>query len=201
MIGRTLGHYRIEAPLGAGGMGVVYRARDTQFKRPVAIKVLGEHLQADPAAGERLIEEARAASALNHPGICTIHEVADAEGQTYIVMEYVEGRPLSAVIPADGLPLETAIGYGAQIADALAHAHERGVVHRDLKSSNVLITPEGRAKVLDFGPAKRLRDVEGGRGHAQPGIAERSRHDRRDPGVHGPALESVECRRQQRRRK
>jgi len=160
MIGRTLGHYRIEAPLGAGGMGVVYRAWDTRLERPVAIKVLGEHLKAESAARQRLIEEARAASALNHPGICTIHEVAEAEDETYIVMEYVEGRPLSGVIPGDGLPLEGVIRYGTQIADALAHAHDRGVVHRDLKSSNVFITPEGRAKVLDFGLAKRLREVE-----------------------------------------
>jgi len=160
MIGRTLAHYRIEAKLGQGGMGVVYRAWDTSLERPVAIKLLGEHLQADPVARKRLIEEARAASALNHPGICTIHEVAEAEGLTYIVMEYVEGRPLRGVIPDDGLPVETLIRYGVQVAGALADAHEHGVVHRDLKGSNIMITPEGRAKVMDFGLAKRLRETD-----------------------------------------
>jgi len=174
MIGRTLGHYRIDALLGAGGMGVVYRAWDASLERPVAIKLLGEHLQADPVARQRLVEEARSASALNHPGICTIYEVAEAEGQTYIVMEYVEGRPLSSVIPEDGLPLENLIRYGSQIADALAHAHERSVVHRDLKSSNVIITPAGRAKVLDFGLAKRLKASE---------AAEVTRSQGSDPGT------------------
>ncbi len=157
MIGQTLGHYRIEAQLGAGGMGVVYRAHDTRLERTVAVKVIGESLEADATARARLIQEARAASALNHPNICTIHEVGEAGGRAFIVMEYVEGRPLSAVAPGDGLPVETVIRYGSQIADALAHAHERGVVHRDLKSSNIIVTPEGRPKVLDFGLAKRLR--------------------------------------------
>jgi serine/threonine protein kinase/Flp pilus assembly protein TadD len=160
MIGRILGHYRIDALLGAGGMGVVYRAHDLQLQRTVAVKVLSQTLQKDPEAKLRLLEEARAASALNHPGICTIHEAGESDAQAYIVMEYVEGRPLSALIPADGLPVETVLHYGGQIADALAHAHEHGVVHRDLKASNVIITPEGRTKVLDFGLAKRLREVE-----------------------------------------
>jgi len=160
MIGETLGHYRIEAQLGAGGMGVVYRAHDTQLERTVAVKVIGESLEADATARARLIQEARAASALNHPNICTIHEAGEAGGRAFIVMEYVEGRPLSALTTGDGLPVETVIRYGSQIADALSHAHERGVVHRDLKSSNVIVTPEGRPKVLDFGLAKRLRGAD-----------------------------------------
>jgi serine/threonine protein kinase/Flp pilus assembly protein TadD len=160
MIGQTLGHYRIEAQLGAGGMGVVYRARDTQLDRTVAVKVIGESFEGDPKARARLLQEARAASALNHPNICTIHEVGEARGRAFIVMEYVEGRPLSAVTPAEGLPVDTVIRYGSQIADALAHAHERGVVHRDLKSSNIIVTPQGRPKVLDFGLAKRLHASE-----------------------------------------
>ena len=156
MVGRTLAHYRILEKIGAGGMGVVYRARDTQLERPVALKVLGDRLPADEKARARLLREARTASALNHPNICTIHEVGEAEGQVYIAMEFVEGRPLSALLAEEPAPMETAIRYGTQLADALGHAHERGIVHCDLKSSNVVITPEGRAKVLDFGLAKRL---------------------------------------------
>jgi serine/threonine-protein kinase len=155
VIGQTLGHYRIESQLGAGGMGVVYRAHDTKLERKVAIKVVGERLSSEPSARERLLREARTVSALNHPHICTVHEVGEADGQVFIVMEYVEGRPLSAAL-SEPRPTEMVVRYGIQIADALAHAHERGVVHRDLKTGNVMITPEGRAKVLDFGLAKRL---------------------------------------------
>ncbi len=156
MIGQTLGHYRIEAQLGAGGMGVVYRARDERLGRAVALKVLPAEKQADESARARLLREARAASSLNHPHICTIYEVGEADGQAYIAMELVEGQPLSARVPAEGLPVEGVLRYGAQIADALAHAHERNIVHRDLKTSNVVLTPEGRAKVLDFGLAKEM---------------------------------------------
>ncbi len=155
MIGQTLGHYRIESKLGAGGMGVVYRAHDLKLERTVAIKVVGERLSSDPKARERLLREARSASALNHPDVCTVHEVSEADGQVFIVMEYVEGQPLSALLSEPRSP-EMVLRYGIQIADALAHAHERGIVHRDLKTSNVMLTPEGRTKVLDFGLAKRL---------------------------------------------
>jgi Tfp pilus assembly protein PilF/predicted Ser/Thr protein kinase len=160
MIGQTLGHYRIESKLGAGGMGVVYRARDTMLQRTVALKVLGEQYSADESARARLLEEARSASALNHPSICTIHEVGEQDGRTFIVMEYVEGRPLNALAAGEGLPVKTLLRYGAQIAEALAHAHERGVVHRDLKGANIIVTPQGRAKVLDFGLARRLRSAD-----------------------------------------
>jgi len=158
MIGQTLGHYRIEAHLGAGGMGVVYRARDERLGRAVALKVLPVEKQADEAARARLLREARAASSLNHPHICTIYEVGEAEGQAYIAMELVEGQPLNTRVPAEGLPVEAVLRYGAQVADALAHAHERNIVHRDLKTANVVLTPEGRAKVLDFGLAKRMEE-------------------------------------------
>ncbi|MGH9779798.1 MAG: serine/threonine-protein kinase, partial [Candidatus Acidiferrales bacterium] len=158
MIGQTLGHYRIEAQLGAGGMGVVYRARDERLDRVVALKVLPAEKQADEAARARLLREARAASSLNHPHICHIYEVGEADGQAYIAMELVEGQPLSARIPAEGLPVEAVLRYGAQVADALAHAHERNIVHRDLKTANVVLTPEGRAKVLDFGLAKQMAE-------------------------------------------
>jgi len=156
MLGRTLAHYLILEKVGAGGMGVVYRARDTQLERLVALKVVGEQTGVDGAARARLLREARTASALNHPNICIIHGAGESDGETYVAMEMVEGQPLNELIPAEGLPVETAVRYAVQIADALAHAHERGVVHRDLKSANVIITPEGRPKVLDFGLAKRV---------------------------------------------
>jgi TolB-like protein/Flp pilus assembly protein TadD/predicted Ser/Thr protein kinase len=156
MVGQTIGHYEIEALVGAGGMGVVYRARDTYLRRTVALKlVASEH--ADAAARKRLLDEARAVSSLNHPNICTIHEVVDAGDQLCIVMEYVDGQPLAKLFRSgEGLPSEVIIRYGSQIADALAHAHQRGIVHRDLKSANVVITADGRVKVLDFGLAIRL---------------------------------------------
>jgi serine/threonine protein kinase/Tfp pilus assembly protein PilF len=156
--GAELGPYRIASALGAGGMGVVYRARDTRLERDVALKVLPDALVADATARARLVREARTASALNHPNICHIYDVGEAGGHSYIAMEHVEGRPLSQSIPPEGLPLDTALRYASQLAEALAHAHDRGVLHRDLKSANVMITPEGRVKVLDFGLAKRAPD-------------------------------------------
>ena len=156
MIGRTLAHYRIVEKLGQGGMGEVYRAHDEKLDRDIALKVLLASALTDETARARLLREARSAAALNHPHICTVHEVGEADGQTYIAMEFVEGKPLSEFVRGQGLPVETALRYGSQIADGLGHAHERGVVHRDLKSANVVITSEGRAKVLDFGLAKRL---------------------------------------------
>ncbi len=161
MVGKTLDHYRIVEQLGAGGMGVVYRARDEKLERDVALKVLPPSALADETARQRFHQEALALSRLNHPHICTIYEVGEADGQTYIAMELVEGRPLQELARDDGLPIETAIRYGAQIAGALAHAHERDLLHRDLKSANVIITPDGRAKVLDFGLAKRAAGKEG----------------------------------------
>src|SRR3972149_4806516 len=160
MIGRTLGHYRVLEKIGAGGMGGVYRAHDERLARDFALKVPPASSFADQTARARLLREARTASKLNHPHICTIHEVGEADGQAYIAMELVEGRPLSELVSGQALPTERVGRYGQQIADALAHAHERGVVHRDLKSANVVITAEGRAKVLDFGLAKRLREEE-----------------------------------------
>jgi eukaryotic-like serine/threonine-protein kinase len=151
----TLGHYRLGSRLGEGGMGVVYLAEDTQLERTVAIKFVSEKLM-DGCARQLLFAEARSASALNHPNICTIYEVGQSNGLTYIVMEHVPGEPLSVLIPTDGLPTEIVLRYGVQIADGLAHAHEHGVIHCDLKSSNVVITPQGRAKVLDFGLARRI---------------------------------------------
>jgi serine/threonine-protein kinase len=159
-IAGRLGHYRVGEQLGEGGMGVVYRARDTRLERPVAIKLVGRHLLANETARARLLREARMASALNHQHVCTVYDVAEEEGNVYIVMELVEGRPLNTVASKGDLPAETLLRYGSQIAEAIAHAHDRGVVHRDLKCSNVMITPDGQAKVLDFGLAKRLTGAE-----------------------------------------
>jgi len=158
--GKVLGHYRIEGQLGAGGMGVVYSAYDTVLRRKVAIKVVGNRALVDQTARDLLLHEARTASSLNHPNICTIHEVGDSDGEAYIVMEQVEGQALSSLVGTTGLPPETVVRYGIQIADALDHAHRHGIVHRDLKSTNAVVTPEGRVKVLDFGLAARLLDTE-----------------------------------------
>src|SRR6516165_1478190 len=156
MLGQKFGHYVIEQKLGEGGMGVVYRARDEKLQREVALKFLGTLLGGGSANHERALQEARAISALNHPNICTVYEVGETEGRPFIAMEYVEGRPLSVEIPSIGLSLEQVERYGMQLADALAHAHSRGVIHRDLKAANVIITPSGRLKVLDFGISRRI---------------------------------------------
>jgi serine/threonine protein kinase/Flp pilus assembly protein TadD len=150
-----LGHYRILGKIGAGGMGEVYRARDEQLHRDVAIKILPVGAAGDPTARSRLLREARAAAALNHPHVCTIHEVGEFEGQPFISMELIEGDPLDVAIPAAGLPPARVLRLGVQIADALAHAHQKGIVHRDLKPANVILLRDGRAKVLDFGLATR----------------------------------------------
>src|SRR5579862_3072408 len=153
MIDRVLGRYVIVSKLGEGGMGAVYRARDQVLQRDVALKFLAQGLAQD--AQRLLLAEARAASALSHPNICTVHEVGEVDGEFYIVMELIDGKPLSALI-GSGLAYQAIMRYGAQIAGALAHAHGRNVIHRDLKSANVIVTPEGLAKVLDFGLARRL---------------------------------------------
>ena len=155
-----LAHYRIIGRLGAGGMGEVYRARDEQLDRDVAVKVLPSSSFDDPTARARLVREARAAAALNHPNICTVYEVGEADGRAYIAMELVEGQTLSAMLLGGALPADLVAYYGRQLADALSHAHERGVVHRDLKSNNVIVTPHRRVKVLDFGLAKRAVDSD-----------------------------------------
>ena len=157
MEGRQLGSYRIDSLLGSGGMGAVYRAYDQKLRREVAIKVLTSSDSYDDAGRALLLREARAAAAVNHPNICTIHEVGEHDGQAFLAMELIDGEPLHRVIPPGvGLPLDRLLEYSVQIADALAHAHERGVLHRDLKSQNIVITKARRAKVLDFGLAKRV---------------------------------------------
>lgn len=156
MLGQRLSHYVIEQKLGEGGMGVVYRARDEKLQRDVALKFLEAPSIETSVSHERALQEARAISALNHPNICTVYEVGEVDTKPFIVMEFVEGRPLSLEIPSSGFSLEQVERYGLQLADALAHAHSRGVIHRDLKSANVILTPSGRLKVLDFGISRRF---------------------------------------------
>ncbi len=156
MIGQDFSHYSIIERLGEGGMGVVYRARDLTLHRDVALKFLNIDILDDRLAREKILQEARAISALNHPNICTIYEVGEAEGRPYLAMEYLEGHPLSREITSGGLSPEVMVRYGIQLADALGHAHERSIVHRDFKPGNVIVTSSGRVKVLDFGLSLRI---------------------------------------------
>ncbi len=154
MVGRTLGHYQIVSLVGAGGMGEVYRARDTKLDRIVALKILPAEVAADQERMRRFVLEARAASALNHPNVAHIYEIGDAEGVGFIAMEYVEGQTLAARTAAEPLDPAEVVGLGMQMADALAEAHSRGITHRDLKPANLMLTPRGQVKLLDFGLAK-----------------------------------------------
>ena len=156
MIGQVLGHCRVVAKIGEGGMGIVYRAYDEMLHRDVALKVVKKDAHLDSSSSERLLHEARASSSLSHPNICTIHEVGENEGELFIVMELVEGKSLRAMCADAGLPPESVLRYGVQIASALARAHDRGIVHRDLKTANIVVTADGLVKVLDFGLAKQV---------------------------------------------
>lgn len=171
MIGRTLAHYTIESKLGEGGMGAVYKARDTRLDRPVAIKVLPHDKVGDLGRRQRFVQEAKAASALNHPNIVTIHDIsADPDGD-FMVMEFIDGQTLDSLIPRGGMSSGRILKLANQMADALTRAHQAGIVHRDLKPSNVMVTGTGLVKILDFGVAKLIEPAS-----ASPDAATRTAH-------------------------
>ena len=157
LVGRTLGPYRVLEPLGAGGMGEVYLAEDTRLHRRISLKILPPAVASDPQRMRRFQQEARAASALNHPNIATIHDIGESGGVHFIAMEYVEGQTLAARIGGRPLDLAEMVEIAMQAADALDEAHRKGITHRDIKTSNIMVTPRGRVKVLDFGLAKFVR--------------------------------------------
>ena len=154
MIGTTISHYRITEKLGEGGMGVVYKAEDTKLERTVALKFLASHLLNDEEAKARFLREAKAAAGLDHPNICTVYEVGEAEGKTFLSMAFIKGEPLEALIEQGPLPLKDILDIGRQVAEGLEAAHEEGVVHRDIKPANVMVDAKGRATIMDFGLAR-----------------------------------------------
>ncbi len=168
MIGDTISHYRITAKLGAGGMGEVYLAKDTELDRRVAIKVLPVELAHHPKRLERFRREAKAVAALNHPNVVTIHSIEESGGTHFLTMEHVDGQSLDKLLPREGLPLAQFFELAIPMAEALAAAHDKGIVPRDLKPHNVMVTRDGRVKVLDFGLAKLVAEAVGLSTEASP---------------------------------
>jgi len=186
VIGHLISHYRVLEQIGAGGMGVVYKAQDTALERTVALKFLPPELTRDPSAKERLIREARAAAKLSHPNICTVYEIGEHEGQPFIVMECVDGVTLKEKIRSGVLDLDGAVKTATEIADGLSHAHENGIVHRDIKPANIMLTPRGQAKIMDFGIAKSMGGTQLTKGRSTVGtVAYMSPEQTRGEGVDG----------------